>query len=194
MAKKKTNLQPWLDYFKMLQRYETKGFLQMNPKEHEAYITRAALLTLVPKADGTVTDPAPNPAPTGVGRSYRKDSIDGQGAAAPLPSRGGAGVGSVTPIALLNRLRAYAALRAAAADPSAISHQPSYISAPFAVHIVKEDYPHDLLLTLLLQQKRSWRTAWRTVDTIEVIDYTEKAGSSHGANSQIVNSKSSNRK
>ena len=143
MAKKKTNLQPWLDYFKMLQRYEQEGFLQMNPKEHEAYITRAALLTLA-----------------GI------DAEDVQSAAVPqkLPNLADT----------LSRLRAYAGWKAAAADPSAISHQPSYISAPFAVHIVKEDYPHDLLLTLLLTQKRSWRTAWRTVDTIEVIDYTEK--------------------
>ena len=47
MSKNKhQDLQPWLDYFEMLQQYEAKGFLQTNPKEHEAYITRAALLTL----------------------------------------------------------------------------------------------------------------------------------------------------
>jgi len=48
----------------------------------------------------------------------------------------------------------------------------AYFSQPFALHIVKEDYPHDLLLTLLLQQKRTWYG--RTKDTIEVIDYTEQ--------------------
>jgi hypothetical protein len=158
MAKKKTNLQPWLDYFEMLQQYEAKGFLQMNPKEHEAYITRAALLTLVPEdvssfkfqdsRNGAQQEPET--------RNLKPETND------------------KALIALLNRLRAYAGWKAAAADPSAFSHQPSYISAPFAVHVVKEDYPHDLLLTLLLQQKRSWRTAWRTVDTIEAIDYTEK--------------------
>jgi len=179
MAKKRTNLQPWLDYFKMLQRYEQEGFLQMNPKEHEAYVTRAALLTLVPEADGTVTDPAPNPAPTGVGSDYRTDSIDGQGAAAPLPSSGGAEVGSVTPsdaelIALLPRLRAYAAWRKAAMAEanSSLFTLHSSLKTPFAVHIVKEDYPHDLLLTLLLQQKRTWYG--RTKDAIEAIDYTEQ--------------------
>lgn len=159
MAKKKTNLQPWLDYFKMLQQYEAKGFLQMNPKEHEAYVTRAALLTL---AD--------------------IDAEDVQSAAI-----------SSQPKALadtLSRLRAYAAYRSAPAvgqqhpadmnDPAAPlpaipeAELTAYLSQPFATHIVKEDYPHDLLLTLLLQQKRSWRTAWRTVDTIEVIDYTQK--------------------
>lgn len=158
MAKKKTNLQPWLDYFKMLQRYEQKGFLQMNPQEHEAYVTRAALLTLA-----------------------NIDAEDVQSAAM-----------SSQPEALadiLSRLRAYAAYRWAPAvgqqhpvdinDPDAeipvipIEELTAYLSVPFATHIVKEDYPHDLLLTLLLQQKRSWRTAWRTVDTIEAIDYTE---------------------
>ena len=158
MAKKRTNLQPWLDYFKMLQRYEQKGFLQMNPKEHEAYITRAALLTLA-----------------------NIDAVDIQPVASSQPEA----------IAdTLSRLRAYAAYRWAPAvgqqhpvdinDPDAEipvipeAELTAYLSQPFATHIVKEDYPHDLLLTLLLQQKRSWRTAWRTVDTIEAIDYTEQ--------------------
>lgn len=158
MAKKKTNLQPWLDYFKMLQQYEQKGFLEIKPQEHEAYVTRAALLTL-----------SPTPSlPEGEG-----DAANGKALADTL-----------------YRLRAYAAYRWAPAvgqqhpadmnDPSAPlpdipeAELTAYLSQPFATHIVKEDYPHDLLLTLLLQQKRSWRTAWRTVDTIEAIDYTEK--------------------
>ena len=157
MAKKKTNLQPWLDYFKMLQRYEQKGFLQMNPKEHEAYVTRAALLTLA-----------------GI------DAEDVQSAAVPqkLPNL----------VDTLSRLRAYAAYRSAPAvgqqhpvdmnDPDAeipvipIKELTAYFSQPFAIHIVKEDYPHDLLLTLLLQQKLAWYG--RHKETIEVIDYTEK--------------------
>lgn len=156
MTKKKTNLQPWLDYFKMLQRYEQEGFLQTNPKEHEAYVTRAALLTL-------------NPTPA---------LPEGEGDAA----NGKALHDAVT------RIRTYAAYRWAPAvgqqhsadmnDPDAeipvipIEDLTAYFSAPFAVHIVKEDYPHDLLLTLLLQQKRAWYG--RTKDTIEAIDYTEK--------------------
>ena len=158
MTKKRTNLQPWLDYFKMLRQYEAKGFLEVKPAEHEAYVTRAALLTL-----------SPTPA---------------------LPEEeGDAANGKAIHDAVI-RLRAYAAFRSAPAvgqqhpvdinDPDAeipaipIEELTAYFSEPFATHIVKEEYPHDLLLTLLLQQKRSWRTAWRTVDTIEVIDYTEK--------------------
>ena len=48
MTKKHKNLQPWLDYFDMLHTYEQKGYLQMEPQKHETYVTRAALLTLVP--------------------------------------------------------------------------------------------------------------------------------------------------
>lgn len=167
MAKKKTNLQPWLDYFKMLQQYEAKGFLEIKPQEHEAYITRAALLTLA-----------------------NIDAVDIQPVTSSLSDE--------KLIDLISILRACAAYRSAPAvgqqhpadinDPAAPlpaipeAELTTYLSQPFAVHVVKEDYPHDLLLTLLLQQKRSWRTAWRTVDTIEVIDYTEKA-KSDGANS-----------
>ena len=160
MSKNKhQDLQPWLDYFKMLQRYEQKGFLQMNPKEHEAYVTRAALLTLAGIYAEDVQSAAISSQPEAIADT-------------------------------LSRLRAYAAYRWAPAvgqqhpvdmnDPAAPlpdipkAELTAYFSQPFATHIVKEDYPHDLLLTLLLQRKRSWRTAWQTVDTIEAIDYTEK--------------------
>ena len=160
MSKNKhQDLQPWIDYFKMLQQYETKGFLEMKPQEHEAYITRAALLTLA-NIDAVAIQP--------VTSSLSDEKL----------------------IDLISILRAYAAYRWAPAvgqqhpadmnDPAAPlpvipeAELTAYLSQPFATHIVKEDYPHDLLLTLLLQQKRSWRTAWRTVDTIEAIDYTEQ--------------------
>ena len=43
----KTNdLQPWLDYFGMLRTYEQKGFLEVMPDKHEAYITQPALHAL----------------------------------------------------------------------------------------------------------------------------------------------------
>ena len=47
MSKRKS-LQPWLEYFDMLHTYEQKGYLEMKPEKHEAYITRAALYTLFP--------------------------------------------------------------------------------------------------------------------------------------------------
>lgn len=170
MSKSKyQDLTPWLDYFEMLQWYEQEGFLQTNPKEHEAYITRAALLTLAGIDAEDVQSAAISSQPEALSDATRK-------------------LRACTDVA--RRLRTYAAYRWAPTvgqqhpvdinDPDAeipvISTEEltAYFSQPFAVHIVKEDYPHDLLLTLLLQQKRSWRTAWRTVDTIETIDYTEK--------------------
>ena len=42
MSKRKF-LQPWLDYFDMLHTYEQKGYLEVKPDKHEAFITRAAL-------------------------------------------------------------------------------------------------------------------------------------------------------
>ena len=44
--KKKKNLQPWLDYFEMLQQYVRNGYLETNQEKHEAYITPSALHTL----------------------------------------------------------------------------------------------------------------------------------------------------
>lgn len=168
MTKKKTNLQPWLDYFKMLQRYEAKGFLEVKPQEHEAYITRAALLTLVPEDVSSFKF------------QDSSEPTDSKAAAAQLETL------NLNLETCVSAIRAYAAYRWAPAvgqqhpidinDPDAeipvipTEELTAYFSVPFAVHVVKEDYPHDLLLTLLLQQKRSWRT----VDTIEVIDYTEK--------------------
>lgn len=42
-GRKRKNLQPWLDYFEMLQTYESKGFLEVKPAEHEAYVTQPGL-------------------------------------------------------------------------------------------------------------------------------------------------------
>lgn len=153
---KHPDLTPWLDYFKMLQQYEAKGFLEIKPAEHEAYVTRAALLTLsLEDVSSFMFQVSRNDAQQEPETRNLKPETNDKAL-----------------VALLSRIRAYAGWKAAAADPSAISHQPSYISVPFAVHIVKEDYPHDLLLTLLLQQKRTWYG--RAKDTIESIDYTEK--------------------
>ena len=41
------NLQPWIDYFKMLMKFEDSGYLEVLTGRHEAYITRAALCTMV---------------------------------------------------------------------------------------------------------------------------------------------------
>ena len=46
MTQKHKNLQPWIDYFKVLQTYEQKGFLKVMPDKREAYITQPALHAL----------------------------------------------------------------------------------------------------------------------------------------------------
>lgn len=66
-------------------------------------------------------------------------------------------------------IRAYAAWEANVSDSS----QPGihYSNAPFALHVVQEDAPHDLLYTLLLTRRRRWFSPWRKSDSIEVITY-----------------------
>lgn len=40
---KRVDLQPYLDYFRMLHRFRQQGFLQMEVEKHEAYITQPAI-------------------------------------------------------------------------------------------------------------------------------------------------------
>ncbi len=66
----------------------------------------------------------------------------------------------------LRHLRTYAAFLAQQGN--------GYFTFPFALHVVQDEPPHDLLYTMLLTQERSWRTACRTREKIEVIDYNER--------------------
>ena len=50
-SRRHRDLQPWLDYFRMLQAYEAKGLLEVMPEKHEAYVIQTALLAMTP--DGT---------------------------------------------------------------------------------------------------------------------------------------------
>lgn len=127
MSKRKS-LQPWLEYFDMLHTYEQKGYLEVKPEKHEAYITRAALCTL-----------SPTPA---------------------LPE--GEGVAADTRVLdTARRLRTYAAYRSAS--------DADYDKYAFALHVVKEEPPHDVLCTLLLTRKRNWLGIRR--ERVEVINY-----------------------
>lgn len=122
---KHKNLQPWIDYFQMLRTYEEKSYLEIQPEKHEAYVTRAALLTLAP--GDVLTE--------NIGDGSLADTI--------------------------RRIRAYAAFKAMQGE--------NYLSENFALHVVKEKPPHDLLSTIVLTPKRHW---WQR-DKIEVIDYRE---------------------
>ena len=127
MSKRKS-LQPWLEYFDMLHTYEQKGYLEVKPEKHEAYITRAALCTLSPT---------------------------------PALSEGEGGAADTRVLDTARRLRTYAAYRSAS--------DADYDKYAFALHVVKEEPPHDVLCTLLLTRKRNWLGIRR--ERVEVINY-----------------------
>jgi len=132
LHRKQRDLQPWLDYFGMLQSHEQDGFLEMHPEKHEAYVTLPALLVI---------------------------------AGVTLPTDGSA----VTPgmlkqvAATVRRLRAYAGWRSC--------HGGSYLTYPFALHVVGDEEPHDLVSTFLLARCRRWWRLWMPHDSLELITY-----------------------
>lgn len=136
---RKINLQPWLDYFGLLLTYEKNGFLEVKPDKHEAYVTHAALLTLL-----------------GIGEPVQVEVVDGQRRLVRASCE------------FLRRLRAYAAWKS--------TDGAGYLTWGFAMHIVKDDHPHDLMFTVVLSRRRTWRSLWMMRDTFDVISYNEKDG------------------
>lgn len=135
MRKRHRDLQPWLDYFRMLQAYEEKGFLQTETEKHEAYVTQPALYTLA-------------------GCNFSAMELGhGLDTAHVLTSVG----------RLVRRLRTYAAWKSRGGT--------GYDSYAFAVHVVKDDEPHDLLHTIILTTRRVWWKLWMKHDHYEVIAY-----------------------
>ncbi len=137
MAKHK-DLQPWLDYFKMLHTYEQKGFLQIEAEKHEAYVTQPALYTLA-------------------GCSFSNRFLGHDLSMVYVMRKVGH---------LVRRLRVYAAWKSQGGT--------GYDRYAFAVHVVKETEPHDLLHTIVLTSRRKWWKLWMWHDSFEVISYTDK--------------------
>ena len=153
MSKKNNNLQPLLDYFDMLKAYEQKGYLQLEIDKHEAYVTQTALHAMTPGDDP---------------QQQLQD-------------------GSITDT--VRYIRTLAAYRAAAAkglsmyDPKTVLDPDTplptiptvelmaYFDQPFAIHVVRDEPPHDPIYTLVITHRKSWRTLWQWRDNIEVIDY-----------------------
>ena len=46
-----------------------------------------------------------------------------------------------------------------------------YLKQPFAVHVVKDTEPHDLLSTVVVTVRRRWNHLWMTGDEFDVINY-----------------------
>lgn len=67
----------------------------------------------------------------------------------------------------LKRIRAYAGWRS--------REGAGYLSRAFALHVVRDDAPHDLLYTLLLVRRRVWWKLWRLTDTVEAVTYDDTA-------------------
>ena len=80
---------------------------------------------------------------------------------------------TVTTSGNIRRVRAYAAvvrrLRAYAGWQS--REGKDYLKRPFAVHLVKDEHPHDLLCTILLERRRRWWSLWMKADCFDVIEY-----------------------
>ena len=47
----------------------------------------------------------------------------------------------------------------------------AYMEPPFAIHVVRDEPPHDPIYTLVITHRKSWRTLWQWQDNIEVINY-----------------------
>ena len=153
MSKQK-NLQPWLDYFRMLQTYEKNGFIEMQADKHEAYVTRAALMTLA---------------------SFDEQSNDWL----QMQSAFTAVVSNIRTYAAYlaayqRGLKDFSPNTIAGADLPPVSKKElvAYLLQNFAIHMVSDDDTHKPLCTLLLSRKRN--CIGRKSDCIEVISYMEK--------------------
>lgn len=151
---KTTNLQPWLDYFEMLQQYERQGLLEVKPETHEAFITQPALHAM---SEGD--DPQQQLRDGSVENTVRRLR-----AYAACLSAHKQGLSTYNPDIY--------------EDPEAPMPPPipgkvlyAYLKQVFAVHVVKPDAPHDLLYTILLDRRRRWWMPWKIADSFDVIRY-----------------------
>ena len=119
------DLEPWIDYFKMLSRFEKEGFLEIKQDKHEAFVTQPALHAM---SEGDV--------PT---EQIKKAIPD-----------------------TMRRIRAYAAYKSKQGE--------FYLKKAFALHVVKDEAPHDVIYTMVLSV-RSKPLPWQKKEKIEIINY-----------------------
>ena len=125
----KRNLQPWLDYFDMLQVYEETGFLEVQPDKRDAYVTQPALHAL------SVGDDPSSQSPKAI-------------------------------LSTVRRICAYAGWKSQQGG--------GFLDDGFALHVVKDQSPYDLLYTILLTRRRKWWRLWCKTDSVDVIEYARK--------------------
>lgn len=154
MAKYKS-LQPWLDYFDLLHTYEQKGYLEVKPDKHEAYITPAGLFSLSPTTQSL---------PGGEGFAADTHILD-------VARRIRAYTAYLSAVSVGAKYPAEISDEGVTAPPIPASELKVCMDHPFALHVVKDDSPHDLLCTLLLTHSRVWWRLWMKAERIEIINY-----------------------
>ena len=129
---KTKDLQPWLNYFAMLLAHERKGFLEVMPDRHEAYVALPALCVLCGADPGRLHE-------------------------LPMAAADAA-----------RRIRGYSAWKS--------GRDIGYTESPFAMHVVKDEPPHDPLFTVLVSRRRRWWAPWTKADAFDVIPYADSHG------------------
>ena len=150
---KHKDLQPWIDYFRMLQTQADKGLLLMKAGDHEAYITQPCLHAITPGDDPTAQ----------VQSGAILDTARHIRAYAACINAHAEGLSTYDPAVVL--------------DPDAplpvipTEVLAAYQQQPFALNVVQPDAPNDPLYTILLTQVRQF---FRTREKVEVITYDDK--------------------
>ena len=159
----KQNLQPWLDYFALLQTYVRQGYLEVIPAAPEAYITLPALYTLA-NADPNEDKLEQTQKLCNVGRHLRTyaEYLDASDEGFKLYQQ------NYEKIPRNNEPTSYNTILQAASNLQKLPHRPKN---PFALHVVKSERPHDLLYTILLTRKRRWFWPFTSITCYEVVDY-----------------------
>lgn len=122
------SVQACLEYFKLLQRYQAEGLLEVKTADHEAYVTQPAIHAM---SEGSNV------------LEQLKGAIQDT----------------------VRHIRTYAAWKSMEGE--------EYLSQSFAVHVVKDESPHDLLYTIILSRRRVWWKLWSMEDTFDVVDYSK---------------------
>lgn len=180
MFRKITDLKPWLDYFEMLRAYIQGGCLEMLPAANEAYITEPALHAL------SYADDMPGRLETAKreGNKQEEAELCGKMWKAIRQTISYLRAYSDFLNAAAEGYKMYVQLSEDAPDTPATGtatrqandnmRKPQIARKPsdcFAVHVVAQQYPHNLQYTILVIRRRRWYWPWRKADRFDVINY-----------------------